>query len=127
MVLRTAIFAIWLCLSAGAQACHLNVPTQPLEFKAVVVGLSPPEETARQTEIAMAITGGTPTPRYVPLPRILADFQDARGFPHRIISAVTDGAIPAAGSSVILRSRYLDPENDCQFIPWTVKSPAPLS
>jgi hypothetical protein len=32
-----------------------------------------------------------------------------------------DGDIPAPGSSVVLRSRYLDPDDDCRFIPWTVK------
>ena len=89
--------------------------------------MSPPEETKRQTEIAMRITGGAPTPRYMPLPRILADFRDERGMQHRIISAVTDGNIPAPGASVVLRSRYLDPDDPCQFVPWTVKPIEPVS
>jgi hypothetical protein len=116
-----------MCLSAGAQACHLRAPDHPIEFSATVIGLSPPEETARQTGIGMQITGGMVTPRFLPLPRILADFIDARGMKHRIISAVTDGDIPAPGSAVVLRSRYIDPENDCQYIPWTVKPKGPIS
>jgi hypothetical protein len=115
------LLCVWLWLGAGVAACELRVARAPLEYRAVVVGLSPPEETARQTAIAIARTGGAPTPRYRPLPRILADFTDERGLSHRIISAVTDGRIPPPGSRVVLRSRYLDPDDDCQFIPWTVK------
>lgn len=112
---------LWLWLGAGVAACELRVPRAPLEYRAVVVGLSPAEETAQQTAIAIARTGGAPTPRYRPLPRILADFTDEHGLSHRIISAVTGGRIPPPGSRVVLRSRYLDPDDDCRFIPWTVK------
>jgi hypothetical protein len=111
------------CLLASitsAGACNLRVPRQAHDYKAVVVGLSPPQETERETKIAMTATGGAPTARYVSLPRILADFVDERGAKHRIISAVTDGAIPPTGASVTIRSRYLDPDDECHFIPWTV-------
>jgi len=121
------VLCVSLLLGAGAQACDLRVPLHAIEYQAVVVGMSPPEETKRQTEIAMRITGGAPTPRYMPLPRILADFRDERGMQHRIISAVTDGNIPAPGASVVLRSRYLDPDDPCQFVPWTVKPIEPVS
>jgi hypothetical protein len=122
MGLRLAIAGALLCFGAGAQACHLRVPDHPMELRAVVIGPSPVAETRRQTEIAIRFTGGAPNPRYAALPRILADFSDNRGVSHRTIAAVIDGIIPAAGSSVVLRTRYLDPADDCRFIPWTVKS-----
>jgi hypothetical protein len=125
--LFVSVAGVWLWLSEGCQACELRVPPRPIEYHAIVVGMSPPEETKRQTEIAMRITQGAPNPRYIALPRILAELRDQNGVPHRIISAVIDGHIPAAGSEVILRSRYLDPDDNCRFIPWTVKSPEPVS
>jgi hypothetical protein len=117
----------WFWLSANVQACNLRVQLHAEEYHAIVVGISPPEETKRQTEIAMKITGGAPTPSYIPLPRILADFRDGNGISHRIISAVIDGKVPAPGSPVVLRSRYLDPDDNCHYIPWTVKSLDPAS
>jgi hypothetical protein len=123
----TLAVCAWLTMGVAAHACDLRVPLHAIEYQAVVVGMSPPEETKRQTEIAMRITGGAPTPRYMPLPRVLADFRDERGMQHRIISAVTDGNIPAPGASVVLRSRYLDPDDPCQFVPWTVKPIEPVS
>jgi hypothetical protein len=116
-----------ICLGASAQACHLRAPDYPIEYSATVIGRSSPEETARQTGIGMQSTGGMVAPRFMSLPRILADFTDAAGIKHRIISAVTDGDIPAPGSTVVLRSRYIDPDNDYQYIPWTVKPNGPVS
>jgi hypothetical protein len=84
------------------------------------VGLSPAQETERETKFAMIATGGAPTARYLSLPHILADFVDERGAKHRIISAVTDGAIPPVGALITIRSRHLDPDDECHFIPWTV-------
>jgi hypothetical protein len=104
----------------SAEACNLRVPRQAHDYKAVVVGPSPPQETERETKIAMMKTGGAPTPRYLSVPHILVDFLDERGAKHRIISAVTDGGIPAIGASVTVRSRHLDPNDECHFIPWTV-------
>jgi hypothetical protein len=103
-----------------AQACNLRVPREAHDYKAVVVGPSPPQETGRETKIAMLNTGGAPTPRYLSFPHILVDFIDDHGAKHRIISAVTDGAIPVIGASVTVRSRHLDPSDECHFIPWTV-------
>jgi len=113
-------FASLLVGATPAQACNLRVPRQAHDYKALVVGPSPPQETERETKIAMMNTGGAPTSRYLSLPHILADFVDERGAKHRIISAVTDGAIPPIGASVTIRSRHLDPDDECHFIPWTV-------
>jgi hypothetical protein len=70
-------------ISAGA--CNLRVPRQAHDYKAVVVGPSPPQETERETKIAMINTGGAPTPRYLSFPHILVDFVDERGAKHRTI------------------------------------------
>ncbi len=114
----TLAFLVASVSSAGA--CNLRVPRQAHDYKAVVVGPSPPQETERETKIAMMNTGGAPTPRYLSFPHILVDLVDERGAKHRTISAVTDGAIPAVGASVTVRSRHLDPSDECHFIPWTV-------
>jgi hypothetical protein len=117
------VFVCFLSLLVGvtsAQACNLRVPREAHDYKAMVLGRSPPQETERETKIAMLNTGGAPTPRYLSFPHILVDFIDDHGAKHRIISAVTDGAVPAIGDSVTVRSRHLDPSDECHFIPWTV-------
>jgi hypothetical protein len=100
-------------------------PAKPAYVSATVKGIAAPEEVQRETHIAELKTGGSVSPDYVALPRILAVFM-VNGVPHGTIAAVVDGHIPQAGETVELATRHRDPKLPCSFIPWTVV-PAPTS
>ena len=119
----------WLWIAPGwaeqRAACPpggVHAPLKPGHIEGIVVGPAPPEEVARQTQIAEARTGGSVSPDYVALPRILVDFV-SNGVRSRTIAAVVDGPVPARGTVVILATRRRDPRDPCHFIPWTVEPP----
>ena len=113
-----------LCLAFPAPACQLRAPSKPATVRGVSLGLATQAQVEDLTGLAEKITGGKPKPSYMALPRIYAYTVDKAGHRHPAIAAVVEAPIPPAGAEVEMLTRYIDPDNACQFIPWTLKSAA---
>ena len=131
-VVLAAASSLELSQSVVAQSsglCSINpveVPRRPARLTGIVVRVIPPERVKVTTEKVEKETGARISPDYTDLPRIVAKVVTSRRT-FETLAAVVDGHIPHPGDHVDILTRYRDPRSRCNFIPWTVSSPAAVS
>ena len=107
--------------SSAPQVCSINLPNSPEHVKLKVTGFVSPDAVKSTSLQVESTVGGKISPTYATWLRV--SLKQINGNSEwSTMAAVPPGLAVNIGDVVAADSRYKDPAQPCNFVPWTISS-----